>query len=538
MSPMDGPMPGPGPFPPDGLYVDSLTFSNGFLKFDIRNLVPGDTYLLARKSVLDDNFTNYWVPQWSFNALDTNQITTVPFPNDSATGFYLVVDYDLCQGPSPTINSPADNSTVSGTIQVNASLTDIFPATQAQLFIDGKNFGTLKSGSMSFSVDTARLPNGSHTVELRVLSFIPFDPTTPSAWFSSAIPYNLNTSNFLAENLAPRAFTSELGTVPFAFDTTEPATVSVNIFDNTGTNLVRNISVTNDPAGTCYPYWDLTDNALNPVPLPNPGEVMNYAVVVSATPLNAPASASTRSFTVHIGTDAHAGRTAVFDIPYDVTRSALGFDAKMAAICNGTIGAVVGAYTVHPSDMDGWDRGINPNANPKTFNDDSEFPYFYTVLTNQMTGTFQFLADGDVDAFGSGPYAASTCTYIYYDVDIARVLGNSTNYVDEHYSHRVRLACIEACLTGGGLCNFAFGSPDDVDSDPALTQSCFVGWVTKRYITVPFLPDTLYGQVAKNWFGFWSNAGFDAGPGVRNANIITLNFFGAGSLDTLDRTLG
>jgi hypothetical protein len=83
MSPMDGGGAGPngpGGFDPDVLHVESLTLSNGFLIFDIQGLIPGNTFLLARKKVLDDNFRNYWAPQWSFTATASNQIVSIPFP--------------------------------------------------------------------------------------------------------------------------------------------------------------------------------------------------------------------------------------------------------------------------------------------------------------------------------------------------------------------------------------------------------------------------------------------------------------------------
>jgi hypothetical protein len=104
-------------------------------------------------------------------------------------------------------------------------------------------------------------------------------------WTSDAMLYNLTTSNFFAQNVAPRGFTAEFGTVPFAFDTTEPAVVSVSVFNTNGV-LVWNTSVTNETAGTCYPYWNLLDNSGNPVPLPQHDEAITYNVEVTATPFN------------------------------------------------------------------------------------------------------------------------------------------------------------------------------------------------------------------------------------------------------------
>jgi hypothetical protein len=171
-NPLDGPIPdGPDPLSADVFHVETLTLSNGFLVFNIEGLTPGDTYLLCRKTVLDDNFTNYWVPQRQFTTGASNRVASIPLPNDSSIGFYLVVDYDLYQGPAPTIVTPADNSTVSGIIQVKASLTDILPATQATLYVDGNNFGTITNGPATWNLDTARMANGSHTIEAKFLSW-------------------------------------------------------------------------------------------------------------------------------------------------------------------------------------------------------------------------------------------------------------------------------------------------------------------------------------------------------------------------------
>lgn len=508
-----------------------------FLIFDIQGLIPGNTFLLTRKKVLDDNFTNYWVPQWSFVATSTNQIVTVPFPNDSDTGFYLVVDYDLYQGPSPTINSPADNSTASGTIQVISALTDIFLATQAELFIDEKSFGTVTNGHAGWNVDTALLPNGYYTVDVRFLSQIPIIDNNGSnnvaLWYSDAMLYNLNTSNFLAENVAPRGFTAEFGTVPFAFDTATSAVVNVKVFDATGTNLVWNTSVTNHAAGTCYPYWNLLDNAGNPVSLPSSGETVTYNVVVNAAPFvpspgpsPGPDASSERDFSVHISTDPHAGRTAVFRNQY-VASAPYGINDNQDDLLSGTIGAVWGAYPIHPFDMDGWERNMDSQATPRVFVVSSDFPYFYTVLTNQMTGQFLYICDAGGSSFGTGK--DNTAAYVFSASTVAEQLGNSLQ-LDGPYGHRVRMAAIEGCTSATGNLNLAFGSPDGLDRNPAMSKSSFVGWATDIFYSGTWSANTPYEQQMKYWHLYWTYGGFFGGPGIQRANEQCLNDYNA-SLD-------
>ncbi len=189
-------------------------------------------------------------------------------------------------------------------------------------------------------------------------------------------------SKFSCTKLRPRCFTAEFGTVPFAFDTAAPAIVNVSIFD-AGSNLVWNTSVTNESAGTCYPYWNLLDNSGNPVPLPQVDEAVSYSVEVTATPFNnSPirpmtpgGGGASMSFPLSISTDPHAGHTAVFRNEYGLFP--LGINDNLDAVLNQTIGAVNFAYNVHPNDMDGWDRSMNAFASPFIFVNNSDLSIFF-----------------------------------------------------------------------------------------------------------------------------------------------------------------
>jgi hypothetical protein len=440
------------------------------------------------------------------------------------------VDYDLYQGPSPTITSPADNSTVSGTIQVNAALTDILPATQATLYVDGNNFGTLTNGPATWNLDTARLANGSHTVEARFLSWYPtvddLGSNTIAPYSSSAVLYNLNTLNPLAENIAPRGgFTSGLGIMSLAFDTSMPAIVNIAVFDSTGTNLVWNTSGTNDAPGTFYAYWNLLDNWGNPVPLPGTDQVVTYNVMVTATPTG-PASPSpdptslTRSFPVNISTDPHAGHTATFYNLWNSFEDALGRNTQMNYLAAGVAGAVQLAYTLHPNDYDGYDRGMNQNAKPWIFTQDTDFPYFFNVITNQLTGHIVYDCHASEYTFGAS--LGNTASYQFSFVVVANTLGNDQNdYGATHplpgaYHHRVWVAEINGCNSASGKANYAFGSPDGLDQQQ-MTKSAFVGW-SAYLLTFPWwFPNTSPDNQIRHWHDYWTDMGQDSNITIRAA---------------------
>jgi hypothetical protein len=506
------------------LYVNSVTLAGTTLRFDIRNLVVGDNYLIAGKKMLDATFTNFWQPQWSFTAASQNAVLAVPMPTDF-DGFYRIIDYSQYQGPSPVITSPEDNSVVTETVQVNCGLTDIFRADQATLFVDGINFGTVTNGAANWSLDTTLLANGTHSIDVQFLSEIPITDEVGSnnieLWTSDAILYNLTTSNFFAQNVAPRCFTAEFGTVPFAFDTAAPAVVSVSVYDAT-TNLL--------------------DNSGNPVPLPESDQSITYQVEVSAKPYSTSSvlpkyggGGSTANFSLNISTDPHAGRTAVFRNQYiPIIDTVEHVDDNLDAALDQTIGAVLVAWNIHPNDMDGWDRGMNPLASPYVFVSDDNLPFFYNVLTNQGTGQFMYICDATGTDFGAGRW--TTITDTFDGSTIAQCLGNSIKPSYRVYGHRVRLADIEGCNSASGDLNFAFGSPDGLDNLP-MSKSSFVGWTSKVWYNGVYRPDTTYVEVIKYWQSYWVDMGFDDNIGVSHANYQCLQAVGASVDDQLARKI-
>jgi thermitase len=69
--------------------------------------------------------------------------------------------------PSVSISSPANGSTVAGTVNVNLSSSDNVAVTRTELFINGSLFGSSTTASASFSWDTTAFADGTYSLEAR-----------------------------------------------------------------------------------------------------------------------------------------------------------------------------------------------------------------------------------------------------------------------------------------------------------------------------------------------------------------------------------
>ena len=196
---------------------------------------------------------------------------------------------------------------------------------------------------------------------------------------------------------------------------------------------------------------------------------------------------------------------------------------------------VLVAHTVHPNDMDGWDRSMNNNASPFIFTQNSDLPFFFNVITNQGTGQFLYLCDAGGSAFGAGTFTLISDTIL--DIQVANYLGNSLQQDDQRYRHRVRMAAVEGCNSAAGIMNLAFGSPDGLDRNPAMSKSLFVGWTKTISFNGDYLPDTVYALQIKYWHNYWADGGFDDNIGIAHANYQCLQDIGANVNDQLARRI-
>lgn len=69
--------------------------------------------------------------------------------------------------PVVAITSPANLATISGTITVTATATDLNGVVSTVLFVDGTAFSTDTSSPYSFGLDTTSLSNGAHTLQAK-----------------------------------------------------------------------------------------------------------------------------------------------------------------------------------------------------------------------------------------------------------------------------------------------------------------------------------------------------------------------------------
>ncbi|MEO7650831.1 MAG: S8 family serine peptidase [Bryobacteraceae bacterium] len=69
--------------------------------------------------------------------------------------------------PSVVISTPGNGTTVSGTIQVAGTATDNVGVTAVELWVDGQLAGSAASAAYSYSLSTAGMTNGSHSLSVK-----------------------------------------------------------------------------------------------------------------------------------------------------------------------------------------------------------------------------------------------------------------------------------------------------------------------------------------------------------------------------------
>ena len=71
------------------------------------------------------------------------------------------------QMPTVSITSPGDDSTVKGTINVSANASDNVAVSKVEFYVDSQLKATSTSSPYSFSLDTTKLTDSSHTIEAK-----------------------------------------------------------------------------------------------------------------------------------------------------------------------------------------------------------------------------------------------------------------------------------------------------------------------------------------------------------------------------------
>ncbi len=105
-----------------------------------------------------------------FNAGTTVGAFTVTATAGGKTGATQVTVASTVPTPiSVSINSPAEGSTVSGTIRITASVSGTIPVAKMEFRVDGALVGTLLSAPYNFDWDSSLAADGDHTLALTAL---------------------------------------------------------------------------------------------------------------------------------------------------------------------------------------------------------------------------------------------------------------------------------------------------------------------------------------------------------------------------------
>jgi hypothetical protein len=116
--------------------------------------------------------------------------------------------------PTTSVTAPANGSTVSGTVSITATASDNVGVTQMQLLIDGSVVASnTNATSLSFSWDTTRVANGSHTIVSKAMDAA--GNTGTSATVTVTTSNTVTVSEFIVDggfengtNVAPWTMTS------------------------------------------------------------------------------------------------------------------------------------------------------------------------------------------------------------------------------------------------------------------------------------------------------------------------------------------
>ena len=481
-------------------------------------------------------------------------VTSVNGSAPSDPALLMVIDPTTYTNSSPVFLSLQDNTTVSGTISVDASFTSIFPIAQAELFIDQRDMGIITNGQAvsEWTVDTSQFPNGTNVVQLTYVAWLPTtdqdtgEPTIGPVPFSAYLT-NLVTANALAENVSPRSgFTAGLPAMNFAFDTLAPAVLTLSMYDSTGTNLLWNTSGTNLTAGTWSTNWNMLDTNGNPVPMPGPDQATNFLAVVtsyslpdatpdipllgngSTHPVPMGEGGTTVDIPIWVSGDPYAGQTAVLFNQYYTGYLFGSLNTLMNQIANDVMGDVLNAYTIHPQDWDGGDRSMLVTAEPYEFSsgdNGNSGSFLWNCFTNLPerweTGDYEYVCHASSTDFGGG--TGQYFKYLFNYSDIGKALGNFPNA--GQYHHRVWCAEINGCNSATGDMNVYFGSPADLMSRQ-MTLSSFVGWNSYLLLTPSewWLPtDFPTFAIDDGWRSIWIEQGMSTDITLAEACSMTIN---------------
>ncbi len=203
---------------------------NGVYKYGSSSAFPNQSY----------NQSNYWVDVVTSNSSDTS-------------------------APTVSVTSPANNASVSGTINLAANASDNVGVSSVQFKVDGNNVGSADTTSpYSVAWNSSLLPNGVHTITAMATDAAGNTATsspvaistnntalsTSSVWPNTTTPAVLSDSDTAAVELGMKFRSSQATSVvglKFYKGTANTGTHVGNLWDNAG-NKLATVTFTNETA--------------------------------------------------------------------------------------------------------------------------------------------------------------------------------------------------------------------------------------------------------------------------------------------------
>lgn len=307
----------------------------------------------------------------------------------TSTGDNCAVIADTA-APSVTINSPSLGATVSGTTTVTATVTDDTGVSKVEFYVDNTLQATNTTTPYSFSWDTSKLTDGSHSISVKA-----YDPTGNIGMESISV----NIKN--ADSSAPTTPTDVTATANSSTQVTLTWTASS---DDTG---VTNYVILRDGAAigssTTASYVDSTAAS---------GTTYSYQVVA----YDASSNKSNSSEAVGVATSAIAVDTEVPTTPTNVTATAVSTSQINVSWSASTDNVGVAKYNIYRSTGSGQ-AAMVASVGTLTYGDtglsaDTSYTYYVvaedaagntSLSSSSTTTTTQAKVSANTDNSTSGP---------------------------------------------------------------------------------------------------------------------------------------
>lgn len=118
---------------------------------------------------LYENYPSLGTNSFWTDAGNSHVPTIIPHPADDAMRYYRAVQTatnDLASAPVVTVDSPANNSTVTGYATISVGVTSSLTVNSLRLFVDGEEVGYQDDTATNFVINTCQFGNGVHKIHV------------------------------------------------------------------------------------------------------------------------------------------------------------------------------------------------------------------------------------------------------------------------------------------------------------------------------------------------------------------------------------